>query len=177
MLRPFALGDIQDGMSAKRTENPVVEQVLALLEGGQAHATLEDAVAEFPVALRGVVPEKLPYSGWQLVEHLRIAQRDILEFSDPPEGGYRHLKWPEAYWPASAEPPSLGAWDEALAAITADRERFAGLLTRPGADLYAPFAWGEGENLLREALLIADHNAYHVGELVVLRRLLGCWKG
>src|SRR5579875_1921154 len=163
-------------MSVKRSEDPVVEQVLALLEGGQAHATLEDAVADFPLELRGVVPERLPYSAWQIVEHLRIAQRDILDFSDPPAGGYQYLQWPEAYWPKSAKPPSAGAWEEAVAAIEADRRSFEALLTRPDADLYAPFAWGEGQNLLREALLIADHNAYHVGELVVLRRLLGCWK-
>lgn len=161
---------------AEQTNDPVVEQLLASLRGGQAHATLEDAVANFPATLRGVVPDNLPYSAWQLVEHLRIAQRDILEFSDPPAGGYQHLKWPEAYWPKSPEPPSAGAWDKSLAAIAADGKSFAALLTRPDADLYSPLAWGQGQNLLREALLIADHNAYHIGELVLLRRLLGCWK-
>ena len=153
-----------------------MDQLLALLKGGQAHATLEDAVAAFPVEKRGIVPAGLPYSAWQLVEHLRLAQRDILDFSDPPAGGYVHLKWPEAYWPKSPEPPSVGAWDESVKAIEADGESFRRLLTRPEVDLYASFAWGEGQNLLREAFLIADHNAYHVGELVLLRRLLGCWK-
>ncbi len=163
-------------MNTKRADDPVVEQMLRLLEGGQAHATLKDAVADFPVELRGMVPDRLPYSAWQLVEHLRIAQKDILDFADPPAGGYQHLKWPEAYWPKSPEPPNAGAWDQAVAAVEADRKSFAALLTKPDVDLYSAFAWGEGQNLLREALLIADHNAYHVGELVVLRRLLGCWK-
>ncbi len=175
MLRPFALRDIQGFMSANAAENPVLEQLLALLEGGQAHATLAKAVADFPVALRGVVPQGLPYSAWQLLEHLRLAQKDILDFSDPPAGGYQHLKWPEAYWPKSPEPPNAAAWGEAIEAIETDARSFAALLTRPDADLYAPFPWGEGQNLLREALLIADHNAYHTGELVMLRRLLGAW--
>src|SRR5579875_725575 len=115
---------------ADQTKNPVVKQLLALLNGGQAHATFEDAVADFPAALRGVVPDKLPYSAWQLVEHLRIAQRDILDFSDPPAGGYQHQKWPEAYWPKSPEPPSAGAWDESVASIAADQKSFATLLTK-----------------------------------------------
>lgn len=160
---------------ANDVQDPMLKQVLALLRGGQAHATLEDAVADFPAELRGVVPQGLPYSAWQLVEHLRIAQEDILQFSDPPAGGYQHRKWPEAYWPESAEPPSAGSWDESLAVLQSDLQRFEALLTAPDADLYKPFAWGEGQNLLREALLIADHNAYHTGELIVLRRLLGCW--
>lgn len=162
-------------MSAKKVMDPLVEQLLALLTGGQAHATLEDAVKDFPEELRGKAPEGLPYSAWQLVEHLRIAQRDILDFCAPPEGGYRHKEWPKEYWPATAEPPSRESWDETLAAIRADAKSFAALLNEPKVDLYKPFAWGEGQNLLREALLIADHNSYHTGELIVLRRLLGAW--
>lgn len=167
---------IQSPMNEARNQDPVVEQLLALLEGGQAHATLEDALTDFPEALRGAVPKGLPYSAWQLLEHLRIAQRDILDFSDPPEGGYQHRAWPDAYWPKTAEPPSAQSWKEAVEALRSDAETFRQLLTREGADLYSSFPWGEGQNLLREALLIADHNAYHTGELVVLRRLLGCWK-
>ena len=121
------------------------------------------------------MPAGLPYSAWQVLEHLRIAQRDILDFSDPPEGGYRPLAWPADYWPESAEPPDAEVWDRTVAALEADRLRFEALLRRPEADLFTPFAWGDGQNLLREALLIADHNAYHTGELVVLRRLLGIW--
>ena len=121
------------------------------------------------------MPEGLPYSAWQLLEHLRIAQRDILEFSAPPEGGYKSLDWPKDYWSASTTPPSAASWDETLAAIEADGQSFAALLQQPGVDLHKPFGWGEGQTLLREALLIADHNSYHTGELVLLRRLLGIW--
>lgn len=163
-------------MRSPETTDPVVQQLLALLRGGQAHAKLADALADFPADKRGAVPNGLPYSGWQLLEHLRIAQRDILEFSDPPEGGYQHRPWPDAYWPTSPEPPTPESWDESVAALDADAKAFEHLLSRPGADLFTPFPWGQGQNLLREALLIADHNAYHTGELIVLRRLQGTWK-
>lgn len=151
-------------------------QLAALLDGGQAHATFEDAVADFPTKLRGVVPDGLPYSAWQIVEHIRIAQQDILNFSAPPTGGYHGLKWPDAYWPLEAAPGSAEAWDRSVAAVRADREKFKALILKPGADLAKTFLWGTGQNLLREALLITDHNAYHVGELIVVRRLLGAWK-
>jgi len=154
----------------------LVKQLVALLDGGQAHATFEDAVADFPEKLRGVVPDGLPYSAWQLLEHLRIAQRDILNFSAPPTGGYHGLKWPDAYWPKEKAPGSANAWDDSVAEVLADRDKFKALLTKKGVDLYKPFLWGQGQNLLREALLIADHAAYHIGELIVLRRLLGAWK-
>lgn len=153
----------------------LVKQLVALLDGGQAHATFEDAVKGFPAKLRGVVPDGLPYSAWQILEHMRIAQHDILNFSAPPTGGYHGLKWPEAYWSKEAE-PEPGDWDRSVASVLADREKFKALLTKPNADLYKPFLWGTGQNLLREALLIADHAGYHVGELIVLRRLLGAWK-
>lgn len=157
------------------SNDPLLKQLLALLKGGQAHATLDDALADFPAEKRGIVPAGLPYSAWQLLEHLRIAQRDILDFSDPPAGGYQHRKWPDAYWPETANPPKETSWDESVAALREDAARFEALMTRPDAELFTPFPWGEGQNLLREVLLIADHNAYHTGELVVLRRLLGIW--
>ncbi len=156
-------------------KNELVEQLLALLRGGQAHATFEEAVKDFPTEYRGTVPQGLPYSAWQLLEHLRITQRDILDFSAPPTGGYQPIEWPAGYWPKSAEPPSAHAWDASVAEVRKDRETFEKLLSKPDADLYKPFRWGEGQNLLREALLIADHTAYHVGELILLRRLLGIW--
>jgi DinB superfamily len=152
------------------------KQLAALLDGGQAHAKFEEAVADFPLPLRGTAPEGLPYSAWQIVEHIRIAQRDILNFSAPPTGGYHGLKWPDEYWPKEAAPSSPEAWDRSIAAIKADRDTFKTLIARPEADLAKPFLWGNGQNLLREALLIADHSAYHTGELIVLRRLLGAWK-
>jgi hypothetical protein len=160
----------------KEPQDELRKQLIALLDGGQAHATFEEAVKNFPAELRGVVPEGLPYSAWQLVEHLRIAQKDILDFSAPPTGGYHALKWPEQYWPKDPAPSSSEAWDRSVAAIKSDLEKFKALISRPDADLAKPFRWGTGQNLLREALLIADHAAYHIGELIVLRRLLGAWK-
>jgi hypothetical protein len=156
-------------------QGPLREQLIALLRGGQAHVTFDDALKDLPAELRGTVPPKLPYSAWQLLEHLRISQRDILNFSAPPTGGYKPLEWPEAYWPKSPLPPGPRAWDQSIAAIRTDLEHFEALIGNPGADLFKPFRWGDGQNLLREALLIADHTAYHLGELVVLRRLLGAW--
>ena len=155
--------------------DPLIAQLIALLNGGQAHATLDSAVKDFPAQLRSTVVDKLPYSAWQILEHIRFTQRDILDFSAPPTGGYHGHKWPEDYWPKSPEPPSPAAWDQSIAAIHADRAAFEQLLLKPKVDLYKPFLWGDGQNLLREALLIADHTAYHLGELVVLRRLLGAW--
>jgi DinB superfamily len=153
------------------------KQLQALLDGGQAHATFDEAVKGFPAKLRGVVPEGLPYSGWQILEHIRITQRDILEFSSNTDGSYKELKWPEEYWPKSAEPPSAEAWERSIEQVHEDRKAFEKLLkAADDAELVAPFAWGDGQSLLREALLVADHDAYHVGELVVLRRLLGAWK-
>ncbi len=153
------------------------KELRALLEGGQAHATFDDAVSGFPEPLRGVVPDGLPYSAWQILEHIRIAQRDILEFSSNTDGSYKELKWPDAYWPKAAKPPSRGAWEQSITQIRDDRSAFEKLLADAGdAALVTPFAWGEGQTLLREALLIADHAAYHVGELIVIRRLLGAWK-
>jgi hypothetical protein len=152
-------------------------ELITLLDGGKAHASFDDAVKDFPLKLRGVVPEDLPYSGWQIVEHIRIAQRDILDFCDNSDGSYKGMKWPDDYWPKSAEPPDAKAWDESLRQIRADRKAFDKLIhDADDAELVKAFEWGDGQNLLHEALLIADHNAYHTGELIVVRRLLGAWK-
>lgn len=163
-------------MSQPDSTESLTKQLVALLRGGQAHATLDDAVGGFPESHRGTAPQGSPYSAWQLLEHLRITQRDILDFSAPGPEGYKPLAWPKEYWPPNAETPSLAAWDQTLGAIREDAERFIDLLQKPDVDLYTPFAWGDGQNLLREALLIADHNSYHLGELVLLRRVLGIWK-
>jgi hypothetical protein len=163
-------------MSAQMDPNAELrKQLLALLDGGQAHVTFDDVVKDLPAKLRGVVPESLPYSAWQLIEHLRITQRDILNFSAPPTGGYHAINWPDDYWPKSVEPPTEHAWDQSIAAIRSDLKHFEDLIRKPESDLFKPFRWGDGQNLLREALLTADHTAYHLGELVVLRRLLGAW--
>jgi len=160
-------------MTETKATDEIRKQLLALLRGGQAHVSFDDAVKDFPVAQRGIVPQGLSHSGWQILEHIRITQRDILDFSAPPSGGYQPMEWPEGYWPKSSEPPSGRAWEVSIGAIHKDLETFEALITRPEADLYKPFRWGEGQNLLREALLIADHTSYHLGELIVLRRLLG----
>ena len=153
------------------------KQLQALLDGGQAHATFDQAVKDFPAKLRGVVPEGLPYSGWQILEHLRITQRDILDFSNNADGRYKELKWPDDYWPKAAAPKDDAAWEKSISQIREDRKAFEKLLkAADDAELVKPFAWGDGQNLLRQALLLADHDAYHLGELVVVRRLVGAWK-
>ena len=169
-------------MSAKKTAGETTDQnaevrrqLIALLKGGQAHVTFDDAVKSFPVELRSKIPADLPYSAWQLIEHLRITQRDILNFSAPPTGGYHPIKWPDDYWPKSPEPPDNRAWDQSIATIHNDLKALIAIIENPKADLYKPFRWGDGQNLMREALLVADHTSYHLGELVVLRRLLGAW--
>jgi hypothetical protein len=152
-------------------------QLKSLLDGGQAHATFGKAANEFPAELRGVVPDGLPYSAWQLLEHIRIAQRDLLDFSRNHDGSYRELKWPDEYWPKQPEPPDDAAWRKSIDQIRSDRKEFEELLdSTDDTNLVKPFPWGKGQSLLREALLVADHEAYHVGELVLLRRLLGAWK-
>ncbi len=157
------------------TKDPLITQLLALIRGGQAHATFEHAIKDFPAEHYGTVAQGLPYSAWQILEHLRITQRDILNFSAPPTGGYHGLEWPADYWPRSSNPPTKANWGYTIDAIREDQQKFEQLLLKPNVDLYKPFLWGDGQNLLREALLIADHNAYHLGELVVLRRILGIW--
>lgn len=161
-------------MAGTTLEHELKAQLKALLDGGQAHAKLDDAVSDVPYTLQGKVPAGLPYSPWQLLEHIRIAQRDILDFSDNADGSYRPMKWPDDYWPRDAAPPDEGAWEKSVAAMREDRAAFEKLLKE--RDLVEPFSWGDGQNLLREALLIADHEAYHTGELIVARRLLGAWK-
>ena len=164
--------------SAQHTHTEQAElrkQILYLLHGGHAHATFDDAVKDFSVKHRGTVPPNLPYSAWQLLEHLRITQRDILNFSAPPTGGYHPIQWPDDYWPKSQQPPTAHAWEQSIAAVHSDLKSFIALIENPKSDLYKPFRWGDGQNLLREALLVADHTAYHLGELIVLRRLLGAW--
>jgi len=151
------------------------QQLAALLRGGQAHATFADAVAGFPVERAGEKPAQLPYSAWQILEHIRIALRDLLEFVSNSE--YVAQEWPAAYWPKQAAPVDGESWQQSVQAIHADLKMFEHLVTKPESNLYSAIPWGKhGETLLREVLLVADHTSYHVGELVLLRRLLGSWK-
>jgi hypothetical protein len=162
----------------KKSETPSIQsELLKMLDGGHAHATFQDAVKDFPAEFRGVVPDGLPYSAWQILEHIRIALHDMLTYSDNADGSYKPLKWPEAYWPRDAAPPSDHAWDASISAVSKDRESFEALVRSASAEqLVEPFPWGEGQTLFHEAMLIIDHTGYHVGELIVLRRLLGIWK-
>ena len=149
------------------------EHLQKLLETEQAHSGFEAAVAGLPARLRAAVPEGLPYSAWQLVEHLRITQRDILDFCVDP--AYKEPHWPDDYWPKSAGPPLEAAWDSSVAAFLEDRAALVRLALDPQVDLLAKVPVGNGQTFLREVLLVADHNAYHIGQLVLLRRLLGNW--
>ena len=150
-------------------------QLAAILDWQDAHATFDAAVEGVPPELRGRQPEGLPYSPWQLLEHLRITQWDILEFCRNPE--YAEMRWPDDYWPDGAEPPSPEAWDEGIRAYRTDREMLKALATDPEIALFARIPHGTGQTYLRELLLVADHTAYHVGEMIVVRRLLGIWPG
>jgi hypothetical protein len=150
------------------------EHVIYLLAGGGAHATFDDAVKSLPEKLRGVKPEGLPHSAWMLLEHLRLAQWDILEFSRNPK--YEARKWPEDYWPKKEAPASAAAWNKSVQQFREDMKTIQELVENPKTDLYAPIPWGDGQTILREALLVADHNAYHVAQLIDVRRLLGVWK-
>jgi hypothetical protein len=147
-------------------------QLARILDWHDAHVDFDAAVKDVPPDLRGRVPPGAPHSLWQLVEHLRLAQWDILDFCVNP--AYKEMKWPDDYWPAPA-PSSPSAWDVSLAEYRRDCEAFKALVRNPATDLHAPIPHGSGQTILREALLVADHNAYHVGQIVIVRRLLGIW--
>jgi hypothetical protein len=161
-------------------ESALKLQLKQLLEGKQAHAPFSKAAEGLPPELQGKVRDNLPYSPWQILEHIRITQRDILDFSRNDDGHghpYQPRKWPDTYWPTDPAPPTPDAWVNTIHQIDEDRQAFEHLLAAADtAALTEPFPWGEGQTLLREALLIADHTAYHTGELIILRRLLGAWK-
>ena len=150
----------------------LTNELIKLLKGGNAHATFTEAVADMPANLIGVKPDKLPYSIWQLVEHIRIAQWDMLEFSK--DADHQSPKWPDEYWPKEAAPADEHAWGKSLKQINDDLEAFIGLLQKE--DIYTPIAHGSGQTILLEALQLADHNAYHTGEIIAIRKVLGAWK-
>jgi hypothetical protein len=150
------------------------EHISRLLSWTEAHVGFDAAVAGIPEADRGSKPAGLPYSPWQILEHLRRTQHDILDFCRTPN--YEELNWPADYWPESAGPASPAAWDESIARFLEDRAALQQLITDPAVDLTAAIPHGKGQTYLREFLLVADHSAYHVGELIVVRRLLGNWK-
>jgi hypothetical protein len=159
---------------AKNGDAALREHVLELLTGGHAHATFEQAVKNLPVELKGKVPNGAEHSPWQLLEHLRIAQRDILEFSR--NATHQSPKWPEGYWPKEKAPADEKDWDKSVRAFKKDLKELCALVEDEKTDLFAKIPHGDGQTVLREALLTADHNAYHIGQLVLVRRLLGAWE-
>jgi hypothetical protein len=156
-------------------ERSLRQHVFDLLAGGGAHVGFDDVISGFPAKLRGRKPRGMPHTPWMLLEHMRIAQGDILEFSRNPK--YVAPRWPEDYWPASEEPPGGAAWIASSKKFRQDLKAMQALVKNPKTDLFAKLPWGEGQTILREALLIADHNAYHLAQLVDARRLLGAWPG
>ena len=149
------------------------EHLRELLGGGHAHLTFDKAIAGLPPELRGARPPGLPHTPWRLLEHLRIAQWDILRFSIDP--AHISPEFPKGYWPEGDAPPVADAWDRSVASFRADLKAMMDLVADPAVDLFAPLPHGQGQTVLREALLVADHNAYHLAQLVDVRRLLGAW--
>ena len=152
----------------------LLKELEAALEKGNAHASFEEAVKDIPQELLGSIPKGLPYSLWQIIEHIRITQWDILEFSRDPT--HRSPSWPSGYWPKELAPADAGDLKRSVDQTLADRKAFINLLRKAGDDLHTLFDHGSGQTLFREALLIIDHTAYHTGQIILLRRLLGDWE-
>jgi uncharacterized damage-inducible protein DinB len=155
-------------------EKALRAQLVKLLDFEDAHVGFDKAVKDIPARLRGKVPAGGEHSLWQLLEHLRIAQADILEFCRTAK--YKEKKWPDEYWPASSAPPSGAAWTKAIAAYQRDRKAFQRLAANTRIDLLATIPHGTGQTYLREIVLAADHAAYHIGQIIAVRRQLGIWK-
>jgi len=148
-------------------------QLRRILSWQDAHVGFEKSVEGLAPKLRGVRVVGFPHSAWELLEHMRITQHDILDFCRNP--GYSEMTWPDDYWPKSAEPPSERAWDDSIAAFRDDRAALEALAADDSIDLFEKIPHGDGQTYLRELLLVADHNAYHLGQLVVVRQQLGAW--
>jgi hypothetical protein len=155
-------------------EEKLRKHLLELLSGRGAHADWEASLRGIPAELRGIRPSGLPHSLWELLEHMRIAQWDILEFSRDAE--HVSPEWPVGYWPVAPDPPNAKAWDKSVKAFAQDLEAMKKLVSNRKTDLFAKIPHGSGQTILREALLVADHNAYHLGQIVTVRKLLGNWK-
>jgi len=157
----------------KDKDKALREHVIYLLDGRGAHAKFDEVVAGIPPKLLGEKPASLPHSLWMLLEHLRLAQWDILEFSH--DAKHVSPKWPEGYWPKTEAPPTSAAWNGSVKKFRQDLKTMQDLVKSPKTDLFARIPWGDGQTILREALLVADHNAYHLGQMLDARRLLGAW--
>ncbi|MGA2048950.1 MAG: DinB family protein [Terracidiphilus sp.] len=150
------------------------QHLIKLLNGGDAHADFDRVIEDFPVELRGKTPQGAEHSPWKLLEHLRIAQWDILDFTRNPQ--YKSMEWPKDYWPETSAPPNAKAWDKSVDAFHQDLKAMCDLVEDEKTDLFAKIPHGDGQTYLREALVLADHNSYHLGQLQLVRRLLGAWK-
>jgi hypothetical protein len=149
------------------------EHLVSLLQGGHAFVTFDAAVKNFPFERTGEKPQGFDHSGWQLLEHIRIAQWDIVEFSISAD--HVSPKWPDDYWPKEDAPASEKNWQNGVEAIKKDLQKMQDLVKSPSTDLLENIPHGTGQTILREALLIAEHNAYHLGQLVMVRKMLGIW--
>ena len=160
-----------DVQSTSRYDRALRQHLLYLLKESGAHATFDAVIGDWPLQLAWVKVTNFPHTAWMLVEHLRIAQWDILEFSR----NSKHVSpsWPEGYWPASEAPQNEQAWKASITAIKSDLRALTKLVADPKVDLYAQIPWGDGQTVLREAMLVADHNAYHIGQLAMLRKCIG----
>jgi hypothetical protein len=152
------------------TPDPLRKHLLDLLRMEGAHLSFDGAVKGFPIELRGAKPKGAPHTPWQLLEHLRIAQWDILDFSRNP--AYQEMKWPDDYWPKTEAPPDAAAWDHSVQQFRRDLKSVEELVSDTSVDLTARIPHGTGQTVLREALLVADHNSYHLGQLVFVRKML-----
>ncbi|MFZ3331724.1 MAG: DinB family protein [Candidatus Acidiferrales bacterium] len=159
--------------SAGANDKELREYLAKVLTWGEAHADWKKALAGLDAAHRGVRPAGSPYSAWELLEHARISQEDIVDFSTNPK--YRAREWPASYWPNSPAPPDDAAWEKSVKEFAKGTQEMVKLLNDPRTDLFAKIPHGTGQTMLRQALLLADHNAYHLGEFVLVRRLLGAW--
>jgi uncharacterized damage-inducible protein DinB len=156
------------------SDGVIREQLVELLRGKGAHLSFDEAIAGLSLKLRGVRPEGVPHSVWRLVEHMRIAQKDILEFSK--DGRHKSPKWPERYWPKGDGPADAKQWNESVKAFRADLKEMIRVVKDKKVDLLSPIPGGQGQTVFREAMLVADHNSYHLGQIVVVRRILGAWE-
>jgi uncharacterized damage-inducible protein DinB len=157
------------------TQNDLLrKQLVKILDWQDSHMNLDKAIENIPPEQRGIQPSGLPYSLWQLLEHMRLSQLDILEFCRNPN--YKESKWPDDYWPSSPAPPSQDVWEKSIAGFRKDCDALKKLAAEESIDLFANIPHGTGQTYLRELLLVADHNAYHIGQIIVVRRLLGIWK-
>ena len=160
--------------SEMQIQRQLREHLVKLLKGGDAHTDFDRAIEDFPASLLGQRPEHAEHSPWEVLEHMRIAQWDILEFSR--SSLHQSPEFPAGYWPSTQAPPNAGAWDKSAEAFRKDLQALCDLVSDESTDLFARIPHGDGQTMLREALVAADHTSYHLGELILLRRILGAWQ-